>query len=46
MTFHLGPELTILTPNKSLSLPPGSLCHASCSGNKRALRSVASELNR
>ena len=42
---NCGHEFYGLAPNESLRWPAG-FSHASCSGNKRALRSVASELNR
>jgi hypothetical protein len=29
-------KMTKVKPNKSLSLPPGSLCHEACNGNLRA----------
>jgi hypothetical protein len=29
-------KMTRVKPNKSLSLPPGSICHEACNGNLRA----------
>ncbi len=46
MSCSYGSKIKVqLPPNKSLRWPTG-FSHAFCSENKRALRSVASELNR